>query len=117
MPWALRDKARPLLRSGRGFVLNLDDSESGRHGTHWVAVRRMGSTLLYADPFGTELNGYPPIEIDIYPHRIVNSRCFQDPLSNTCGYYAYRFAKTMDGFEDVPTQKEMEHALDTNPVD
>jgi len=101
MPWCMRDNAGPLLKSGEPFVLNLDDTEG--NGTHWVAVRRIGDTLLYADPFGSRyLNGYPPKEINIYPRRVVSTKAFQHPNTNYCGYYAYLFAKKMKEIKSIP---------------
>jgi len=114
MPWAMRDNADSLLQSGRGFVLNLDGADG--QGTHWVAARRLGDTLLYADPFGSQyFNGYPPKELNKFPHRVVSTKAFQHPNTDYCGYYAYLFAKKMDGLTSPPSSgAQLSRALEFN---
>lgn len=109
-PWAYREDADKKLRDGRALVINLGDK--GSKGTHWVAARKVGRTLFYADPFGTILNGYPPKEIRNGVDNIVSNRIsWQRPSTGLCGYYAYLFTKALDELPETASQKELEEAL------
>ena len=110
MPWCFREDSAKQAMKKHGFVINLDDK--GNEGSHWVAARRVNGTLLYADPFGLVLSGYPPKELqDMHLHNIVNRVAWQRPSTNYCGYYAYCFAKAMNKLDEDTSQKELEDAL------
>lgn len=92
----------------RAAVVNLS-----RDGTHWVAARKVGNTLFYADPFGSSLlMGYPPKEMKWPGARVVTNRItWQRPSTNYCGYYSALFTYALDSLNEKSTQKEMESAL------
>lgn len=94
MPWCFREDSAKLAATGKAFVINLDDK--GERGTHWVAARKIDDTLYYADPFGTVMNGYPPKELLTPGIKVIsNSIDWQQPHTNYCGYFAYRFTKAL----------------------
>jgi len=110
MPWCYREDCNAKINSGKAFIINLDDKGNG--GTHWVAARRIGDIIYYADPFGTVLNGYPPEELRKLNLKIIsNSKAWQRPSTNYCGYYSYYFAKALNKLKENATQKELEDAL------
>lgn len=110
IPWCYRADSPRCASSERAFVINLDDR--GQDGTHWVAARRVGDTLFYADPFGTALNGYPPKELSALRLReVINSKAWQRPSTNYCGYYAACFVKALNDLSASATQKDLEAAL------
>jgi hypothetical protein len=98
-----------MARKGKAFVINLDDKCG--EGTHWTAARVVDGTLLYADPFGSLLGGFPPKELDGYTKRVVNRVAFQRPSTSLCGYYAICFVKAMNAMMHWPSQGEFEGAL------
>jgi hypothetical protein len=95
------------------MVINLDDK--GKAGTHWVAARLTPSgTLIYCDPFGTILEGYPPEELSNMPGKkreLTNSVAFQRLDTNYCGYYAMLFAKEIDHMTGAESQRALEKSL------
>lgn len=110
IPWAYRDQVATVASTGMAFVVNLDSS--GGDGTHWTAARVVGNTLYYADPFGTILNGWPPMELSVLASKhVVNRVAFQRPKSTLCGYYAICFATMMDCIDRPLTRTEFETVL------
>lgn len=110
IPWCYRENCTKLARTGRGFLINLDDK--GNPGTHWTAARVIDGILYYADPFGSDLNGWPPEEFKAeYPKQIISSKTFQRPESELCGYYAILFVKAMDEISSPVSQKVFETIL------
>jgi hypothetical protein len=106
----MRDRAGPLLRSGQGAVINLDDSSGS--GSHWVAARLIGGALYYADPFGTLLGGYPPEELTRLARRHVTNRTtWQRPDTHLCGYYAASFVDALNSLKGDETPEQFEKAL------
>jgi hypothetical protein len=94
LKWSFRENALKALKSGRAVVINLGDSKGA--GTHWVAAIVIDGVLYYADPFGSMLGGYPPEEIDVFDHAIVNRIPFQRLETTLCGYYSVCFALAMN---------------------
>jgi len=111
IPWCFRQDSASLAKTGVPFIINLDDK--GHKGTHWTAARVINGVLYYADPFGTILNGWPPIELAGYP-RVINEVSFQRPNTQLCGYYAICFVNAMQGLRGDEGQKEFEKALMAN---
>lgn len=110
LPWAYREESPKLARTGRAFIINLDDKEG--KGTHWTAARLVDDTLYYADPFGTMLNGWPPEELQRIAHKkIVNRIAFQRPSTNLCGYYAILFARALDQIDRELGVEQLEALL------
>jgi len=110
MPWCFREDAGREAQKGRAFVINLDDKGNG--GTHWVAARKIGNTVYYADPFGTVLEGYSPEELLVgKPKVVANSIAWQRPSTAYCGYFAYLFANAMNQLKPGASRKDLEHAL------
>lgn len=107
MPWCFKEEFLDSQPSP-AMVVNLS-----REGTHWVAARKAGNTLFYADPFGSDLlMGYPPKEMKWPGVRVVTNRItWQRPSTNYCGYYSALFTKALDSLNERSTQKEMEEAL------
>lgn len=63
----------------------------------------MGDTLVYADPFGTLLMGYPPRELDeLAKRRVINPVCFQRPTSSTCGYWSALWCDAIEALDSPP---------------
>lgn len=108
MPWCYRAHSAQLARTGRAFVINLDND--GQKGTHWTAARVVNGVLYYADPFGSILNGWPPEELSGY-RAIISRVAFQRPSTHLCGYYALLFAQAMDTLHGTIGQKDFEDLL------
>lgn len=111
-PWSYRVDAPEMLKDEEAIVINLGNK--GSKGTHWVAARKIGGTLLYADPFGTVLKGYPPNELRKDPEikRIISNRvAWQRPSTGLCGYYSYLFTKALNELPEDTTQEELEESL------
>lgn len=101
-----------MMQSEKAFVINLGNKDS--EGTHWVAARKTGGTLMYADPFGTVLKGYPPKELREDPdvkRVVVNRVSWQRPSTSLCGYYSHLFTKALNDLPEDVTQKELEETL------
>lgn len=110
IPWCFRSNSAELAKGNKAFIINLDDSDND--GTHWVAARRVGKTLFYADPFGTVLGGYPPEELQALGLKMINNEIsWQRPDTQWCGYYAYRFTKALNKLKENSSQKDLESAL------
>lgn len=108
--WCYRSDSAKFAKNEEPFVINLDDK--GKEGTHWTAAKRTGNTLFYADPFGTVLNGYPPKELsDLRLREVVNSKAWQRPLTNYCGYYAYLITKVLRRLPEKAGVKDMEKEI------
>lgn len=80
-------------RRNESAIVNLD-SVSGP-GTHWVAYKKHGNSVIYFDSFG---NLRPPPELETYFRRnhpevdiYYNIKVFQKPRSYRCGHLCLEF--------------------------
>jgi len=95
----MRDALPPDLKEG-AYVYN-QDSQTGT-GTHWCCFCLKKPYIYYVDPFGTDLNGYPPSELRSwgythgYTKLYANEEDFQHLKSWLCGWYACYFALKMN---------------------
>ena len=93
--WFMRDDI-PINLSNGTYILNLDSHKNS--GTHWVCFCLQLPEIYYFDPFGTNLNGYPPNELRLFGKQngFKNIICFQEDVqhlkSYLCGYYALYMA-------------------------
>ncbi len=75
------------------YIINLDDSTSSTHGTHWVGLYLSLSEAMYFDSFGFP----PPVEvIDFLRHSrysdyLYNCQQIQSLQSGYCGSYVVYF--------------------------
>ena len=70
-------------------IVNLDDAEGP--GTHWVAYRKKGNSVLYFDSFG---DLQPPLDLLKYfnvPEVKYNYKRFQNFNTHWCGHLCLKF--------------------------
>lgn len=124
----LKDKPPLKLRSG-GYIINLDDEETGRGGTHWVALwipKKINQPLFFFDSYGFTL---ADSIINIIKRRggawknnkiIYNDMQIQDVKDGYCGSYCLFFLKIMSkhpmsNSNPIEVFKFFKSLWDTNP--
>lgn len=80
-------------RKNEAGIVNLDSVRGP--GTHWVAYKKRGNSVIYFDSFG---NLRPPPELETYfKYPVVNiyynTDVFQRPNSYRCGHLCLEFLK------------------------
>src|SRR5436190_4681378 len=78
-------------RKNESLIINLYSNKGS--GTHWVAVKKRGSKILYFDPFGIQ----PPKEVINYykPLTVYYSTTkFQKLNATNCGKLCLKFLKS-----------------------
>ena len=71
-----------IIKNNRFYIINLDDHDSPRNGTHWVTFYYNNKIVEYFDSYGL-----PPIDFITKNYKyIYNSSQFQQ-YTVSCGYY------------------------------
>jgi len=86
----MRNELRKPPRKNESLIINLDTNQGP--GTHWVAVKKRGSKIIYFDPFGIQ----PPKEVIRYykPNIVYYSNVKIQKLNSTiCGKLCLKFLK------------------------
>ena len=81
------------------YIVNIDDSDSGKGGTHWCVLYCMNPNyILWFCPFG-----YPPPQEIEDRFKIIkyNHKDIQDYESTACGYFCIAFIKFSYHMQDV----------------
>ena len=88
-----------FVKPGNGcYIINLDDSTSGKYGTHWTGLYINNKTAIYYDAFGLAI----PQAIKKFITKNKVSKTFfsidqiQSINSTTCGYYVLYFLYFMN---------------------
>ena len=78
-----------MIKPSHFYIINLDDFDSYRNGTHWTAFYyyRNRNRIEYFDSYGLK----PPQIISENYKYIYNSSQFQSYSSKACGYYCLYF--------------------------
>ena len=76
-----------MIKKNKFYIINLDNYNSVKNGTHWTAFYYYGNTIEYFDSYGLK----PPKIINVYYNYIYNSSQFQSYTSKACGYYCLYF--------------------------
>jgi len=112
IPWLIKGQYN-RMNDGRAYVVNLNKAP----GSHWIAARKIDDILYYADPLGTLLQGYPPIEMLNGIKRMrVNQITYQHPLNNLCGYYAIIMRDILANITKDIDQDQFNRILFTNLI-
>ena len=75
------------------YIINLDDSYSGKYGTHWTALYIFSNTAAYFDPFGFPI----PTSIKRFLKKNKVKKIYysidqiQTIQTSSCGYYVLYF--------------------------
>ena len=92
----------PNMNNGDKWIVNQDQSDSGRGGTHWVSLTKIDGVLIYFDSFGAEPD--PRIITLMNQKGYSFSNVIQDIHSRACGHYCIAFLKH---FSDSAPLKEL----------
>jgi len=86
----MRNELKKPPRKNESLIINLDTNKGP--GTHWVAVKKRGSKIIYFDPFGVQ----PPKEVIRYykPDTVYYStETIQKLNASNCGKLCLAFLK------------------------
>lgn len=89
-----KDLLKTIKPQNGSYVINLDDSDSAKGGTHWVALFIDKNTACYFDPFGI----LPPTEVKHFCKNKVltfSKDQIQNYKQQSCGYYCLAFLHFM----------------------
>lgn len=118
----LKKIPRDMAKSRKFYVVNIDPFDSGRGGTHWIAISNLDNDLsIVFDPFGVE--ELPPDVLEwLKSNRkvvYVNTHSVQDISKESCGYFClfvldhllkgYKFTEVLAMFS--PNRLENEKIL------
>jgi hypothetical protein len=88
------------------FVLNTD--VSGQSGEHWLAFHHDGSTLVYFDSYGMDLEMYTNVHSSLLARGLVcrsaNSEMLQSPDTFVCGHYCVYFLYFRAKYPRLPNE-------------
>ena len=102
----------PVIKKGHCCIINLDDSYSGRGGTHWTCFYNMGAKNYYFDSYGLP----PPEQIaGKYKNIHYSNNQYQDDTAVTCGYYCIYLLHELDkgtDFYDILYEMDLTNTLD-----
>jgi len=83
----MKDEIPKRLKDG-WYIINMDDSNDPRNGTHWVAFKLENKIMYYFDPIGI----IPPIEVlKLGWTCYYNNQQIQDRHSTACGWFCISF--------------------------
>jgi hypothetical protein len=89
-----KDLLKTIKQQDGSYVINLDDSDSSKGGTHWVALVINKNNACYFDPFGI----LPPTEIKYFCKNKMltfSKDQIQNEKQSSCGYYCLAFLHYM----------------------
>lgn len=115
--WFMRNGLPTDLEDGV-YLYNLDGKEGS--GTHWSCFALRYPSIFYYDPFGTDLNGYPPEELRQFGKRngfkviYASEHDNQHLKSYLCGYYSLFIARLLKSHLGSLTETQFDHLLDTS---
>ena len=94
----MKDKIPKKLKNG-WYIINMDDSNDPRNGTHWIAFKKMKNKhIFYFDPMGV----IPPIEILEHCDSCkYNDRQIQDINSTACGWFCISIILFDEKYNDL----------------
>ena len=112
--WFMRDNIPASLGDGV-YLYNMDSSRG--NGSHWMSFCLKKPKIFYYDPFGTDLNGFPPTELrkwgaqNGYKMLVANEEDMQHIKSWLCGWYAVYFALKMKKHYNQLTPKSFDQIV------
>lgn len=99
----------PRRITAGGYIINLDDEETGRNGTHWVALfipKNINKPIMYADSFGfiipqSLINWIKKYGGAYKDNQIIcNDKQIQDIDSGGCGVYCLFFIQCANNWDN-----------------
>ncbi len=119
---AFKNQLKEFQPQAGAYVINMDDSDSGNNGTHWVALyltREAGVPhAYYYDSYG----GPPPTEVLLFSRRFkapilsYSNKQLQSLNSNYCGQYVLLFIQMMSKDRGTYEERYLKYLHKFSPI-